>query len=235
MYGREDSKCAAVFDFDGVFFQPDTSWKIANPSMGVVGSRIPCKEGYRRFEEIRREEPDAELDEYFVPDEFEYEAVDEEQNVLPISNLLHCARHHIFRRDDILIAVPPGFLGLIVKRTERVFEQLKNFMLFENPFRRANRIYLPEEAPLPFHDYAGRPGLKAEFYAAYLKYSEGREERNRLIEHFNPAGVFYNKLFLYHTERALELKIQNMLHRDLERLTDGRNAVVPMYIAHIPE
>ena len=234
----ENHNCAAFFDFDGIIFQTNTCWKVMNPLIGRTGARVSCLKAYQMFEEIRREKPESKLSDYFTLDEYEYETIrrGERDNVVPISRLLHYARHHIFRRDDLYVIVPPGFFQFILNLTDIAFEKVKNFTLFENPFHRAIPVYPPGDKITDIFDKESRLFVKTAFYTAFLKYQDSyQDEQTRKALGFKlHPELNYNKIFLYHTESELDDMVQKRVKMDLNHLVDGRNSIVPLYIADMP-
>ena len=230
---NDEQKNAAFFDFDGMFFQPGTSWKVANPLLGKIGTRIPYDKSFKLFEEIRGNDQKADVSDYFTLNEFEYKLIDEikDENILPQSQLLHFARNHISRRDDLFVVTPPGFLNVIVKNTDLAFEQLKNFTLFENPFKRVSRIYPHPECDMILNQ-TERQNTKIDFYKAHLKYHKSYEDTQSIkISQYNPTQIFYNKIFLYHTELELNNLIQDAVRKEMDLFSGGRNAIIPQLIA----
>lgn len=232
----ENERCAAFFDFDGFFFQPGTCWKIQHPRLGRVGSRIPFEEGYRTFLELQKKDPEARLNDFFALDESVYETLspNEGDNIAPLSQILHFARHHLLRHDDLILITPKGFVDPLIEMTDHVFEQQKNFALIENPFRRAERLYPPQEILPPPDQLRERMMAKIAYYSFHLEHLEkfGTDESDDPSGGI-PMGRRYSKIFLFHTERELEGLLKDHLRREREKLASGRNSIVPFYIARL--
>ncbi len=227
----------ASFDFDGLFFQEGAGWKVQKASLGVVGSRVPGERAYAAFREILRENPDASVEEYFALDEYEVLLGDPDAstaNQAPMSRMLHYAHHHLFRRADLMVAVPRGFLGLIREMTDRAFARLETFLMFENPFHRAVRRHpFDREEVLPIGSDE-RLAVHVAFYAALLRYHDReRPPVRRLRERFAVDGPGYEKIYVYHTEPRLEERLREFLRDNHEKLVGGRNAIVPMVLADV--
>lgn len=234
MENNNDEKRAAFFDFDGIFFKRNKFWNVSNPKIGVIGSRVPHEKGFKIFRNILEADSSALITDYFKIAEFEYEdpADSSGENIIPISKILHFARHHLFNNDTLYLVAPPGFELYLLKMTDMVFEQLENFPLFENPFHRAENIYPPEKHMASLSKPEERLTTKIIFYTSFLKYLyEYRVQRENIVHIFNSNNIFYNKIFLYHTEKDIDSMVQYVMRREVDQLVDGRNAIVPLHIA----
>lgn len=234
---KEERDTLACFDFDGLFFQVGAGWKVRKAGLGVIGSRLPCDRAYAAFREIIAQNSKAEVGDYFSLDEYELSLGDPDDGVAnqaPISRLLHYAHHHLFRRADLMVTAPRGFLGLIREMTDRAFARLETFLMFENPFHRALlRHPFDHEATLPLGS-AERLAIQVGFYAALLRYRDMQTPAlKKLRERFGVTGNGYEKIYIYHTQPELEERLRAFLNENHEKLVGGRNAMVPMMIADI--
>ena len=233
----EERDTLAAFDFDGLFFQEGAGWKVRKAALGVVGSRLQCDPAFAAFRSALEQDPEADISDYFALDEYELSLGNrdgEAANQAPISRLLHYAHHHLFRRADLVVAAPRGFLGLIREMTDRAFLSLETFLMFENPFLRAVRCHpFDHEADLP-RGTQERLALQVGFYASRLRFANMHTPALvKLRERFGVTGHGYEKIYIYHTQSELEERLRSFLNENHEKLVGGRNAIVPMLIADV--
>ncbi len=216
-----ENPSAAIFDFDGVIFQPDSQWKVNNPHAGVLGSRVNWPQACAIFESILAKNPDAKLNEYFVLNEYHYlkKREDTGENILPLQILKKAARNHISRKHELFFLSCRSYRDLweITQNIPDVEE--KNTPL-PNPFLNARHLSPPYE-PI---SSAPEKNIEIKFrlLASMLKKIKSSAA--------NPEGIF-EKIFLYYTESEYRKVISEYLARELDNLEGGRNSIVAVQIA----
>ncbi len=218
---------AAVYDFDGLWFQPDVRWKIVNTHLGVLGSPVRETEGCRIFESILRENPEARIHEYFALDGYQLDRIRPESgvNFTPVDLVLNTADSHFRRQCDIKVLSCMNYSG-ITDIVDRMFEHQLKYPVISNPFTDA-KLLSPVafgEAVIPSEGgYAKAFERKVDLIKSLLKRHEEDHERP------------YEQIFLYFTEKRYPEMLEPYLREQMGELLGGRSAVVLSYIAELEE
>ena len=76
MEEEEEQRQAVFFDFDGLFFQPDTRWKVVQSSLEKLGTRLSFEECCRFFDGVVSAKRDARISDYFGIGEYKFDEVE---------------------------------------------------------------------------------------------------------------------------------------------------------------
>lgn len=223
----QDEHKAAIFDFDGVVFQPDAGWKIIDARLGVVGSRVRWERGCVLYENYRRHNPDALITECFALDEYAYGSapVDGALNITPPDSVMKTAQNHRFRGHDLILLSQSSHRDLL-DITEHLMGE-RRFPVLKNPFEEARFLSPVEQNPLILtghgieHKFAIISELLA--YKHNLRFNTENEPDDR---------GRYHKIYLYTTEPAYAQVLEDFTRKNLDDLLGGRNAIVHSFIAH---
>ncbi|MCB1324340.1 MAG: hypothetical protein H7A21_17365 [Spirochaetales bacterium] len=225
-----EERMAAVFDFDGLVYQAQSQWKVRNARLGVLGSRVLWKDAFVLYEDLIQRFPDLRITDCFTLDEYGYDRVTpgpDLPNITPPDSIMKTAQNHVFRGHDLLLLSRSTHRDLLVI-TEHLMGEPR-FPVLKNPFEQA-RFLTPAEDRLPILKDHG-VDLKFALLSSLVRRNEdlqanaGQEDRD--------ARSRYNKIFLYHTERSYVERVERFVRENLDSLTDGRNAIVPSYIAEL--
>ncbi len=227
---------AAIFDFDGFLFQNGTSWKIINRQLGVLGSRLAWPRACSMFEGILQENPGARITDYFAIDEYEFQHAWPESgfNILPMISLFQTAQSHLARNRDLFIISFRNYRGLS-KITEKIYEIYRKenpekFRWLDNPFHQAREI----SPVLANRQYSREEGMftKMELLSSMIAYQDvSIPEHKKRFQMVNPEGLVYDKIFYYYSEPRQRALMEAFIQREKSLLRDGRNALVPFFIA----
>lgn len=212
---------AAVFDFDGIIFQPGSKWKIRNPQIGVLGTRIPWEDACLIFEKILAVNPQARLSEFYLLNEYSLIAESEfaRGNLQPLDSVMKAARSHVGRKQDLFFLSSRSYRDLN-EFTEQ-FMKPEDQRSGPNPFL-ASKLLFPPYEPISAETFRNVEN-KFRLLTGML----------RTVEDPNPPEAIYQKIFLYYTETEYESLISSFLQKNLDRLEGGRNAIVPMMMAEL--
>ena len=221
-----ESSQAVIFDFDGIFFRKGSRWKIINARIGISGSLMTCEKGLEVFENVLKTNPDANINDYFIIEEYAPDTfpANGSVDITPIEALVKTAENHLFRGRDLYILSTYNFskFSFII---ERIFEKYRQFPLQSNPFEKTSGI-------LSLRDIKnGTPFNKIDLFRLMLKYREDLEinYKNELNGH---SFSRYNKIFYYHTQADLLPVINDFINAEKDLLLDGKNSLIPSYISN---
>lgn len=231
----------ALFDFDGILFGKDATWKVIHPYAGRIGSFQHWKEACKRFEtEILPAKPGTLISDYFALDDKEPSPVELKTgvNLMPMDSVTQTARSHIYRQRMVYIL------------SARYFRGQEQF--YRNLYETHDRPAKPGEFPYPAKPFENAPLLYPGSNQPYFELGGDRSIQSKLdvllsllsisdhSESIPPVANLkpeewgrYRKLFLYHTEAAFAQKVEEFIIKEKGRLPDGRNAIVPFTIANL--
>lgn len=210
---------AAIFDFDGIIFHPDTKWKVSDVRLGSTGSRISFEKALSSFKSLSRDNPDLLLTDCFTLDEFEYDHRDaHEMNLTPPLLVAKNAQNHVFKGHDLY------FLSICKHRelsdiTKKFIGELR-YPILKNPFEVAKHLY-PEQ-----DYYEGIHKEKFELFLALMQKKDQKASRSASKE------KIYTRIYYYYSEEHFANQLRSFLKENFEKFEGGRNSITFSYIAN---
>ncbi len=227
----EQTKQAVFFDFDGILFSEANAWMALKPTVGRLGTGMKWSRAYESFLNILKTHPESQVDELFRLDNYNAPSgeLNRDCNIMPMDSVIQTARSHIYRNRKIYIISAYKLPG---RKTfmEEIQNQYKRpprpgeFPNPEDPFDGVETLVIPQSIEKPIRSKEESLDLKLKLITDRLaKWKEGGI--------YTTSG--FDKAFLYFTEPEYREKIDDYIVRTRELLPDGRNAIVPFYMAHV--
>ena len=220
----EPPEVAAIFDFDGILFHPESRWKIRDVRLGQLGSRVSFQEAFDLFQSHQGSYPDLLLTDCFVLDEFDYPtASSDTPNITPPEVIARTAQNHLFRGHELI------FFSLSRHRelqliTDRLMGELR-FPVLKNPFSEARHVYPDRQQEM---DFEALLATKYDLLSGLL-----RQKGHPTVNLSSSDTRRYLRIHLYYTDTQLASQLRDFVQAKQDQLIGGRNALTFSRIAYI--
>lgn len=226
---------AAIFDFDSRFFGRDSSWRVQDPRLGMIGAIrdaktiFDCLSKHQGEKDFRLADHFQHLDPGFVES-----AQDERVALLPQIHLAPTAQQHRFRGRDLYLLTWTKEAGMVdllkdlVQRTLETSPKQRSTL----PYQRGNPLESASVMELRTEDLNGLAGVDD------LPLARFRRIRSLVsINDGQPAerpGP-YDRVFVYTSDPVLALLLERYILENQDRFTAGRNALMLSLVARVKE
>lgn len=217
----EEPKQAAIFDFDGILYNPENTWRVTTPLLGRPGSLARMDDAMKFIR--RHMGSDVRILDYYALDAHEYQVAhkDEVLNLLTPDLLRPTARGHQIRGRQLYILTLTDLLGIrdiimrMIPKEEGPFEN-------KNPFDNAKNLLLRDTELIDIKRARELPLARMRRILSLLRHTDNRNTAQ--------PGPF-SRIFLYTTDRILAELITDQMAKIHQDLVDGRNSVIVHYVA----
>ncbi len=251
---RTDS--AVFFDLDGLFFHPRAHWKVLDPHLGSLGSRVHWAEALEAFRHLRWRAAPTSLTAYFGIDEVSLflEGPDQNRSLAATERLLRAAHSHLANGRHVYLISACPFRELL-DVTELWMPRPRRYPLLQNPFQRAGFVTVSLPPPPPGFSYASaaeagyvdrgpmarpvfdpaelvdpvrRCGARTRKLARLASFLRYKRDGDQPRDRTATGGV-YNRIQIYHTDADYGPQLQSLSDNEAPLWLD-RNAIYAEFI-----
>ena len=225
---------AVFFDFDGIWFSPEKSWRVKDIRAGVVGTPISGQRACWDLNRFRKGKEHLKISDcYSIPLlEWDIVSLKDNANITPPQLLWEAARRHKLRSHDLFILSQTDCSELLQMMNINP-KNLDDLQIQADPFRDIkflSEFSLKNEIDKSIDFHIER---KLKRLLSYLRYTA----QNQYSEKSFPASArpkkIYDQIFLYYTQVQYQKFLEEALEKYQSVLAARRMAIVSSYIAKI--